>query len=143
IARIRSLSHADHFYSACREFGGEDALKNKIHEFFTVLDELRMQARYLNVPELIDVTYYQFNLPEYFSGLPGCHNRHANLNSLIEQSMEFEEMSHISLYQFITTISSMLGDGQDFGEENTVSPDDDIFRVMISHASKGLEFEYV
>src|SRR5690625_97421 len=52
-------------------------------------------------------------------------------------------MSHISLYQFITTISRMLGDGQDFGEENTVSPDDDILRVMTIHASKGLEFEYV
>ena len=143
IARIRSLSNADYFYSACREYSGDDDLKNKIHEFFIVLDELRMQARYLSVPELIDEIYYQFNLPEYFSGLPGGQNRRANLNGLIEKAMEFEEMSHISLYQFITTISRMIEDGQDFGEENTVSPDDDILRVMTIHASKGLEFEYV
>ena len=143
IAKIRSLSDADYFYAACSEYNEEDALKNKIHEFFNVLDALRMQARYLSVPELIDEIYYQFNLPEYFSGLPGGQNRRANLNGLIEKAMEFEEMSHISLYQFITTISRMIEDGQDFGEENTVSPDDDILRVMTIHASKGLEFEYV
>lgn len=143
IAKIRSLSDADYFYTACSEYGTEDDLKNKIDQFFIILDELRMQARYLSVPELIDEIYYQFNLPEYFSGLPGGENRRANLNGLIEKAMEFEEMSHISLYQFITTISRMIEDGQDFGEENTVSPDDDILRVMTIHASKGLEFEYV
>lgn len=143
IAAIRSMSHADYFYTACREYSGKDELKNKIHEFITVVDELRMQARYLSVPDLIDEIYYQFNLPEYFSGLAGGQNRRANLNGLIEKAVEFEEMSHISLYQFITTISRMIEDGRDFGEENTVSPDDDILRVMTIHASKGLEFEYV
>lgn len=143
IARIRSLSDSDYFYAACRDYDTEDDIKNKISEFFIVLDELRIQARYLSVPELIDEIYYQFNLPEYFSGLPGGQNRRANLNGLIEKAKEFEEMSHISLYQFITTISRMIEDGQDFGEENTVSPDDDILRVMTIHASKGLEFEYV
>lgn len=143
IAKIRSLSDADYFYTACREYSEDDELKNKILEFFNVLDALRMQARYLSVPELIDEIYYRFNLPEYFSGLLGGQNRRANLNGLIEKAMEFEEMSHISLYQFITTITRMIEDGQDFGEENTVSPDDDILRVMTIHASKGLEFEYV
>src|SRR5699024_6908703 len=57
IAKIRSLSDADYFYAACSEYNEEDALKNKIHEFFNVLDALRMQARYLSVPELIDEIY--------------------------------------------------------------------------------------
>ncbi|WP_245772771.1 helicase-exonuclease AddAB subunit AddA [Lacicoccus alkaliphilus] len=143
IARIRSSSDAVYFYEAALGYAEDDALRNRLGEFFIVLDELRTQARYLSVPELIDEIYYQFNLLEYFSGLPGGQNRRANLNGLVEKAMEFEEMSHISLYQFITTISRMIADGQDFGEENTVSPEDDILRVMTIHASKGLEFEYV
>src|SRR5699024_3818026 len=47
------------------------------------------------------------------------------------------------LYEFISYIHRMIDDGQDFGEENTVSPDDDTLRVMTIHASKGLEFNTV
>ncbi|SOC45034.1 DNA helicase/exodeoxyribonuclease V subunit A [Salinicoccus kekensis] len=143
IAKIRAGSEAVYMYEAAREYEAEDDLKKRLDGFFTVLDELRTQERYLSVPELIDEIYYQFNLLEYFSGLPGGQNRRANLNGLVEKAMEFEEMSHISLYQFITTITRMIADGQDFGEENTVSPDDDILRVMTIHASKGLEFDHV
>ncbi len=143
IARIRAASDAVYMYESAREYDEEDDLKNRLDGFFMVLDELRTQERYLSVPELIDEIYYQFNLLEYFSGLPGGQNRRANLNGLVEKAMEFEEMSHISLYQFITTITRMIADGQDFGEENTVSPDDDILRVMTIHASKGLEFDHV
>src|SRR5699024_10021296 len=49
----------------------------------------------------------------------------------------------LSLYEFISYIHRMIDDGQDFGEENTVSPDDHTLRVMTIHASKGLEFNYV
>src|SRR5690625_1096695 len=52
-------------------------------------------------------------------------------------------MSHLTLYDLIPYNHRMIDDGQDFGEENTVSPDDDTLRVMTIHASKGLEFNYV
>lgn len=143
IANIRANSEAVYLYDAMREYEGDDYIVNMIKEFEVTRLELVRKARYLSVPELIDDIFYEFNLLEYFSGLAGGVSRCANLNGLVEKAIEFEGMSHISLYEFITFIHQMIEDGQDFGEENTVTEGDDTLRVMTIHASKGLEFKYV
>lgn len=143
IARIRASSQADYMYEALIEFEGPAVAMKKIHEFKAALGTLQEYARYMSVPELIDEIYLEFSVLEYFAGLAGGISRRANLNGFIEKAREFESMSHLSLYEFISYIHRMINDGQDFGEENTVSPDDDTLRVMTIHASKGLEFNYV
>ena len=143
IARIRASSDADYMYGALTGYDGPAVVMKKIHEFRDALRSLQEYARYMSVPELIDEIYLEFSILEYFAGLAGGISRRANLNGFIEKAREFEAMSHLSLYEFISYIHRMIDDGQDFGEENTVSPDDDTLRVMTIHASKGLEFNYV
>lgn len=143
IARIRASSDADYMYGALVGYDGPAVVMKKIHEFRDALASLQEYARYMSVPELIDEIYLEFSILEYFAGLRGGISRRANLNGFIEKAREFEAMSHLSLYEFISYIHRMIDDGQDFGEENTVSPDDDTLRVMTIHASKGLEFNYV
>lgn len=143
LSQIRAASGAIHFHEAMMDYPYDDGVSVQIDDFQVTLEELVGKSRYLSVPELIDDIFYEFNLLEYFSGLPGGVTRRANLNGLVEKAVEFESMSHVSLYEFITYITRMIDDGQDFGEENTVSEDDDILRVMTIHASKGLEFDYV
>ena len=143
IARIRASSDADYMYGALIEYDGPAVVMKKRHEFRDALRTLQEYARYMSVPELIDEIYLEFSILEYFAGQRGGISRRANLNGFIEKAREFEAMSHLSLYEFISYIHRMIDDGQDFGEENTVSPDDDTLRVMTIHASKGLEFNYV
>lgn len=143
IAKIRSSGDSVYLYEAMKEYEGDDSVKDAIRTFEEALALLVNRARYLSVPQLIDDIFYEFNLLEYFSGLPGGVSRRANLNGLVEKALEFEGMSHISLYEFISFIRQMIEDGQDFGEENTVTEEDDTLRVMTIHASKGLEFKYV
>ncbi len=143
IARIRAASKADYMYEALVGHEGPAVIMKKIEGFRQALSTLQEYARYMSVPELIDEIYLEFSILEYFAGLKGGVSRRANLNGFIEKAREFEAMSHLSLYEFISYIHRMIDDGQDFGEENTVSPDDDTLRVMTIHASKGLEFNYV
>lgn len=143
IAKIRAADDSVYLYEALMRYDGEEIIKAAIKTFRQALSLLIRRARYLSVPELIDDIFYEFNLLEYFSGLPGGVSRRANLNGLVEKAVEFEGMSHLSLYEFISFIHQMIEDGQDFGEENTVTEDDDTLRVMTIHASKGLEFKYV
>lgn len=143
IARIRASSNADYMFEALVDYEGPAVVTKKIEEFKDALATLQEYARYMSVPELIDEIYLEFSILEYFAGLKGGIARRANLNGFIEKAREFEQMSHLSLYEFISYIHRMINDGQDFGEENTVSPDDDTLRVMTIHSSKGLEFEYV
>ncbi|WP_411843609.1 helicase-exonuclease AddAB subunit AddA [Salinicoccus sp. HZC-1] len=143
IARIRAASKSDYMFEALVQYEGAAVVMKKIDAFRSALDTLQEYARYMSVPELIDEIYLEFSILEYFAGLRGGVSRRANLNGFIEKAREFETMSHLSLYEFITYIHRMIDDGQDFGEENTVSPDDDTLRVMTIHASKGLEFNYV
>ncbi|WP_020007792.1 helicase-exonuclease AddAB subunit AddA [Salinicoccus albus] len=143
IARVRASSDADYMYEALTAYAGPAVVMKKIEEFEDALRTLQEYARYMSVPELIDEIYLEFSILEYFAGLKGGIARRANLNGFIEKAREFERMSHLSLYEFISYIHRMIDDGQDFGEENTVSPDDDTLRVLTIHSSKGLEFKYV
>lgn len=143
IARIRASVKTDYMFEALIQYEGQAVVMKKIYEFRHALSKLQEYARYMSVPELIDEIYLEFSILEYFAGLKGGVSRRANLNGFIEKAREFEAMSHLSLYEFISYIHRMINDGQDFGEENTVSPDDDTLRVMTIHSSKGLEFNYV
>ncbi|TVT28771.1 helicase-exonuclease AddAB subunit AddA [Salinicoccus cyprini] len=143
IAHIRAVSDCDYMYEALVQYEGPALVMKKIDEFMDAHRTLQSYARYMSVPELIDEIYVELNIVEYFAGLKGGLTRRANLNGFIEKAMEFEKMSHLSLYEFIAYIHRMIEDGQDFGEENTVSDDADTLRVMTIHASKGLEFSYV
>lgn len=143
IARIRADSDCEYMYEALVGYEGPALVMKKIEEFLDTLRTLQDYARYMSVPELIDEIYLELNILEYFAGLKGGLTRRANLNGFVEKAMDFEKMSHLSLYEFITYIGRMIQDGQDFGEENTVSDDADTLRVMTIHASKGLEFNHV
>ncbi|MFB9860314.1 helicase-exonuclease AddAB subunit AddA [Salinicoccus siamensis] len=143
IAEIRARSDEDYLYEAVLTYEGSAVVMKKIGILSEALEMFRSHARYMSVPELIDEIYAELNILEYFAGMRGGLTRRANLNGFIEKAMEFEKMSHLSLYDFIAYIHRMIQDGQDFGEENTVSDGDDTLRVMTIHASKGLEFGYV
>lgn len=145
IARIRISSKEKYLYEALLEYGddADEFILRKIEDFLSTFKELKLHAKYLSVPELISEIFFELNILEFFSGLPGGSARRANLNGLIDRALEFESMNSTSLYQFISYIDFLIAEGKDFGEEGSLANVDDAVRVMTVHSSKGLEFKHV
>ena len=143
ISRIRISSEEKYLYEALIEYSGDEQILRKIEEFTGTFKELKLHAKYLSVPELIAEIFFELNILEFFSGLPGGSARRANLNGLIDRALEFQSMNNTSLYQFISYIDFLIAEGKDFGEEGPLENTDDAVRVMTIHSSKGLEFKHV
>ncbi|HBV23067.1 MAG TPA: helicase-exonuclease AddAB subunit AddA [Jeotgalicoccus sp.] len=143
ISRIRIASEEKYLYEALTEYNDDEFILRKIEEFTGTFKELKLHAKYLSVPELISEIYFELNILEFFSGLPGGSARRANLNGLIDRALEFQSMNNTSLYQFISYIDFLISEGKDFGEEGSLENADDAVRVMTIHSSKGLEFKHV
>lgn len=143
LARIRANSDEKYLYEALLEFNEDEAIVRRIEDFLSTYDELKAHSKFLSVSELIDEIYFELNIVEFFSGLPGGKTRQANLNGLIEKALEFEAMNNSNLYQFISYIDYLIKENKDFGEESLSESVDDSVRVMTVHSSKGLEFKHV
>lgn len=143
LAQLVISSEEKYLYEALLSYDGDEQLVRKKEEFLDTLKSLHFQAKYLSVPELISEIFFELNILEFFSGLPGGSTRRANLNGLIDRALEFQAMNNTSLYQFISYIDYLITEGKDFGEEGNLENTDDAVRVMTVHSSKGLEFKHV
>lgn len=141
--RVNDKRKNVYFYDSIKNYDEEDETKTKIDYLLSELDVLREEAKYRSVTSLLKFIYERYNVIEFFAGLPSGDTRKANLNGLLVYSMEFMKRNHHSLYEFISYIHYLSNRNIDFGEEQVVSEEEDVVRVMTIHSSKGLEFKHV
>ncbi len=114
----------------------------KLEKFAALTEELRQDARYLPVHELLYQIYRKTGYYDYVSSMPAGETRRANLDMLAEKAAAYASTSYRGLFHFVRYIEKLKKYDTDFGE---ASPGDEgnSVRIMSIHKSKGLEFPVV
>lgn len=114
----------------------------KLEKFASLTEELRQDARYLPVHELLYQIYRKTGYYDYVSSMPAGETRRANLDMLAEKAAAYASTSYRGLFHFVRYIEKLKKYDTDFGE---ASPGDEgnSVRIMSIHKSKGLEFPVV
>jgi len=113
-------------------------------DFFTeVMEELRMQAVYLPIHELLYRIFDRTGYYDYVSAMPSGETRRANLDMLVEKAAAYESTSYRGVFHFIKYIEKLKKYNTDFGEASTAAEGGNTVRIMSIHKSKGLEFPIV
>ncbi len=114
----------------------------KLEKFADLTEELRRDARYLPVHELLYQIYQKTGYYDYVSSMPAGETRRANLDMLAEKAAAYASTSYRGLFHFVRYIEKLKKYDTDFGE---ASPGDEgnSVRIMSIHKSKGLEFPVV
>ena len=123
--------------------GTAEAVHAKAAAFSRLLDELRREAVYLPIHELIHRMYLRTGYYDYVSAMPAGEVRKANLNMLIEKASAYEKTSYKGLFHFIRYIERLKQYDTDFGEATASGSLRQMVRIMSIHKSKGLEFPIV
>ncbi len=128
-------------------FGMPENTAKSVYEkaaaFSRLLGELRSQAAYLPIHELIHRMYLLTGYYDYVSVMPAGEVRKANLDMLIEKACAYEKTSYKGLFHFIRYIERLKKYDTDFGEAATAGKSQEMVRIMSIHKSKGLEFPIV
>ncbi len=120
-----------------------ESVSRKIQGFYALLEELRKEAAYIPIHELIHRMYLKTGYYDYVSAMPAGEVRKANLDMLIEKAWAYEKTSYKGLFHFIRYIGKLKKYDTDFGEATAAGKSQDMVRLMSIHKSKGLEFPVV
>src|SRR5699024_9613540 len=80
---------------------------------------------------------------DFVAGMPGGHQRQANLRVLYDRSRQYEETSFRGLFRFLRFVDRMRDQGSGLGTARALGEQEDVVRVMTIHKSKGLEYPVV
>lgn len=138
LAQIRTGRTDMSFYDAFLLH--EDEKKEKFLHF---LGELRKEAEYKPIHELIWNIVYDTGYYDYIGSMPLGAERQANIDMLMEKAKAYESTSFHGLFNFVRYIERLKTYDVDYGEATLSSENDDVVRVMTIHKSKGLEFPVV
>lgn len=135
-------------YGACRHYLDlpekmEDPLWKKLQSFWDFLDEMRQEATYLPIHEVIYRVFVKTGYYDYVSAMPAGETRRANLDMLAEKAYVYEQTSYKGLFHFVTYIKKLKKYDTDFGEASVAGDVRHTVRMMSIHKSKGLEFPIV
>jgi ATP-dependent helicase/nuclease subunit A len=132
---------------AYRAAGPDMALRDKLQQVLSVLDEWRSMARRGAVAELLWQIYRKTGYLSFVSALPNGQARRANLLKLHDRSVQFAGFAGSStaatLSRFVEFIEKLLEAGEDWAPAQPEHAADDSVRVLSVHKSKGLEFPVV
>lgn len=118
-------------------------LKDKLKTFIDRLNSYREKVKYEKVSELISRIYYDTGYFNYISAMPNGAQRRANLSTLKNMALNYEEGSYKGLYNFVRYIYKMQKHKVEMGETELNSENDDAVNIMTMHKSKGLEYPIV
>ena len=128
----------------CQSQEAEEAEICRKLDFFTAtMEELRMQAVYLPLHELLYRIFDQTGYYDYVSAMPSGETRRANLDMLVEKAAAYEATSYRGVFHFIKYIEKLKKYNTDFGEASAAAEGGNTVRIMSIHKSKGLEFPIV
>lgn len=122
----------------------DDKIVSKIIKFLSDLKKWKKMSVFASVNELLFSIYNETNYFNYVGILTGGSIRQANLNSLLEKSIQFEKTSFNGLFQFIKYIERIKeSKNNDFGNAKIFSENENVVKILSVHKSKGLEFPIV
>ena len=125
------------------ENGENDALREKLGLFMDQLHGYRSYGGTHSVYELLRKIYDETGYYQYMSAMPSGEKRRANLDILLQQSLEFARNGHRGIYGFARYIECLQKSEVDFGEAVVDGENANAVRIMTIHKSKGLEFPVV
>ena len=122
-----------------KEQKDRESLKIKLTTFVEKIKEYRSFVQIHSVYELLRKIYKESGYYDYMAG----EKRKANLDILLQQSIEFESHGHSGIFGFTYYIESLQKSDIDFGEASIQDENTNAVRIMTIHKSKGLEFPVV
>ncbi len=126
-----------------KENPGQKVLMEKLTKFLDRLSDYREYAKTHSVYELLQRIYEETGYYHYMAAMPSGEKRRANLDILLQQSVEFAANGHQGIYGFTRYIENLRKSDVDFGEASVISENTNAVRIMTIHKSKGLEFPVV
>lgn len=138
LARPRTENRQDDYYDTiCAAAKTDEALAR----FLDVLNQLREDARWMNLHELVDSVFRRSNLLAVFAAMDDGPRRERNLMAFRAFVVSFEASGSKALPQLLWYLAELeAGGGQlpvpKAAAENAVT-------IMTIHSSKGLEFPVV
>lgn len=134
------LNKWDHILKEQKE---KQILEEKLTTFVEKIKEYQSFVRIHSVYELLRKIYKESGYYDYMSTMPAGEKRKANLDILLQQSIEFESNGHTGIFGFTRYIESLQKSDVDFGEASIQDENTNAVRIMTIHKSKGLEFPVV
>lgn len=130
----------DKVLQPCKE---SEKMYEKITTFLERLASYQEYAQTRSVYELLRKIYSETGYYDYMATMPAGEKRRANLDILLQQSIEFAQNGHQGIFGFTRYIESLQKSDVDFGEAAVNDDNTNAVRIMTIHKSKGLEFPVV
>lgn len=122
---------------------GKTKLALKCHAAVQQLDNWRVEARYMPLPEFIWKLMVDTDLLNYAAALPGGAQRTANLRLLVDKAGEFTRNQGEGLFSFVNYIERVKQSRQRAPQASYEGDISNMIQIMTVHKSKGLEFPIV
>ena len=93
MAKIKSAYPEEAFYEGSMRYaaeGEEEELREKLHRFFCLFEEIRSCISYMPIHKIIWMVLEKTGYREYAAAMPGGEQRKANLDMLLEKAVAFE-----------------------------------------------------
>lgn len=134
LAKIRSKNKYVSFYKAL-----ESSQADKAKEFVALLSNLRKDARFLTVTQLIHQIFIRTGMLSIFGAMVDGDEKVQNLQRFCQFSADYESTGRKDLSYFLEYLTSMEAKGLSVAG----STPSGAVRIMSIHKSKGLEFPVV
>ena len=115
----------------------------KVNSFLSSLSDLQFKSRYYSISNLIEYIYSTLTVKEIVSSMTDGRQRSANLDTLYDLAVKFENSSYAGLFNFNRYIEKINDVAIDQGQARIYDENSDAVRIMTLHTSKGLQFDTV
>ena len=134
LAMLRCESRYTSFYKAM-----EYSQIGKAKDFIQFLTNLRNDARFLSVTQLIQQIFIRTGMLSIYGAMAGGESSVGNLQSFCQIAADYEATGRKDLSYFLEYLSAMEGKGLNISGNTPTGA----VRIMSIHKSKGLEFPVV
>lgn len=135
MASMRSRNRFSDVYGLLQETDNEKAVN-----FLQVLAQLRQDARFFSLAQLIQKIFIATNLDNIYGAMADGEIRKSNLLTFAQMVSEYESSTKRDLNQFLSYLDLIEDDGLRIGANERESG---AVTIMSIHTSKGLEFPVV
>ena len=143
LATLKGEFKEESFAKASRLYldsGQDESVKEKLQDFWEMVDRLRKELTFLPLHQLIEKVYQETGYLDYVSAMPGGNVRAGNLQMLVEKAYAYEKSCYQGLFQFLRYMEQLQHYDVDFGQASMDHESEDAIQIMSIHKSKGLEF---
>ncbi len=144
LAAIRLFDQKASFYESLQKAAESDSsVADTAKRVLEEIAALRELSGYLSVTQLLQEILRRFHYRELLLTLPLGEQRAANVDLLLQKTVDFEQSGFSGLFQFIHNVDTLVERKAEESLPDTLSDQADVVRIMSIHSSKGLEFPVV